>query len=98
MACQTFVNFDHDRLKGVWKAQAKKCMDDSDSDLLIKRLALLSTLKSVLSPLIESAVLIDRYMKLKELGHEVYLQSLFDYTISTRNVVLVSTKTNKPRM
>ncbi|CAO3612872.1 unnamed protein product [Cunninghamella blakesleeana] len=62
-----------------------------------KRIAVLWTIRALLGPVIESLILVDRYLYLDEnipSSHtkKVWLQPLFDSIISPRNMVIMATK------
>jgi hypothetical protein len=64
-----------------------------EQELLWKRIAFLSTIRSLLGPLVEALILLDRYHYVKESGCEhVSLVPLFDSDISPRNHALICIK------
>ena len=63
-----------------------------DVESIQRRIALISTIRSFVSPLIESAILMDRFMWLSEYEMSVTCSNLFDYQLSQRNVVFVGKK------
>ena len=60
--------------------------------IILRKVAFLSTLRALLGPLIEAAVLLDRYSVLKESGKNVNLVPLFNPLLSPRNYALVAIK------
>jgi hypothetical protein len=92
LACQSFINFDKDRLTGLWYNHASKNPNGGLNDITVKRIALMSLLKQCLSFCIESLLLLDRFFLIRERGFTAHLLPLFDYSISTRNMVLIGIK------
>lgn len=61
-------------------------------EICLKEIVFLSTLRSVLGPLVEYLVLLDRCIYIRELGYESRLIALFNRDISPRNVAVLATK------
>jgi hypothetical protein len=82
------TGFDWDNEKRIYKDAPNVIpVDAIDVDLVEKRIAFISLLKSLVGPLIETLVLLDRYYYNKDMGLETFLLPLFDRDISTRSFV-----------
>lgn len=64
-------------------------LDAAHGDDKLRRVCIFWTLRAALGPLLESAILLDRYMFLAEHGHQPFLQALFDPEESPRNVAIM---------
>jgi hypothetical protein len=100
VACHSFWNFTLDRVRSLRKKQALKASKEFKDRLCLghieKNIAFLSMMKSLVAPLIEAIILLDRFCYYKEKGMEVTLLPLFDRKISPRNFVFgVATPNNR---
>jgi hypothetical protein len=59
---------------------------------VFRKVAFVSVIKAVMGPVIESCILIDRYLSLLEKGYNTKLINLFDYDKSPRNMAIIVSK------
>jgi hypothetical protein len=67
-------------------------ISDFEIQKVFKKVAFISVIKAVIGPVIESCILIDRYLAWMEKGYTTKLVNLFDYDKSPRNMAIIVSK------
>ena len=92
---QTFTNFNPARLCSLWQSQTNDIITQNplaNSDYIRRHVALLSLQRNYIGRVVESLVLLDRFLLGKEYGFEMNLVPIFDKAKSPRSFCLLAFK------